>query len=206
MDTFKKNDLGILYPFVKRILMLDNWWPPSRYIGKSRKSVDIYIAIWWLFQFLCVILFLIPKNPKWFLIVVVPLLVFRLIDICLILLATLIVGYHRSITEWASANRTVFLVFMNGIEIIIIFAFFYYDLAVIFGVNSGKIVSLLDAIYFSVVTGTTLGYGDIHPTTVMSKLLAIFQPLALIFIVINMISYARGAHIKKDNFNCANDF
>ncbi len=34
-------------------------------------------------------------------------------------------------------------------------------------------VSLLDAFYYSVVTVATVGYGDIHPTTAMGKVLAI---------------------------------
>jgi voltage-gated potassium channel len=34
-------------------------------------------------------------------------------------------------------------------------------------------LSLLDAFYFSIVTIATVGYGDIHPSTVIGKLVAI---------------------------------
>ena len=35
-------------------------------------------------------------------------------------------------------------------------------------------LSLVDAFYFSIVTITTVGYGDIHPVTAMGKALAVF--------------------------------
>ena len=37
--------------------------------------------------------------------------------------------------------------------------------------------SLLDALYFSVITLATVGYGDLHPTTTLSKLFTIFYIL-----------------------------
>ena len=35
-------------------------------------------------------------------------------------------------------------------------------------------LSLPDALYFSIVTISTVGYGDVHPTTPLSKAIAIF--------------------------------
>jgi Ion channel len=199
MVSSQKEDLGFLFPIVRRILLLDNWWPPSKYVGKPRRSLDCYILLWWIFELACTALLIISSSFEWLLIIAVPLLTFRLFDICLVLLATLITSHQRSITEWASTNRTVFLVCMNAIEVFIIFAVYHYDLAVLFEVNDTKIVSFGDALYFSVVTGTTLGYGDISPLSAVSKLLASIQPLVLLFIVISVLAYARGAYEPESN-------
>ena len=37
--------------------------------------------------------------------------------------------------------------------------------------------SVLDALYFSVITLATVGYGDLHPTTTLSKVFTIFYIL-----------------------------
>lgn len=42
-------------------------------------------------------------------------------------------------------------------------------------ISSVKFVSFLDCLYFSVTTQTTLGYGDIIPTSVSGKICSIIQ-------------------------------
>ena len=42
----------------------------------------------------------------------------------------------------------------------------------VFGFMASEGLSFLDALYFTVVTISTVGYGDIHPTTIGGKILA----------------------------------
>jgi len=46
----------------------------------------------------------------------------------------------------------------------------------------------LDAIYFSVITLTTVGYGDIHPTNDISKIFTIFYVLIGVGIIASTLS------------------
>ena len=62
--------------------------------------------------------------------------------------------------------------------------------------------SVIDSIYFSVITLTTIGYGDLHPTTPMSKVFTIvyiFVGIGIIMIFIERLathSLRRGSHHK----------
>lgn len=49
--------------------------------------------------------------------------------------------------------------------------------------SPSKIQQYFDRLYFSMVTGTTLGYGDIYPRTNLCRFLTMIQLLATIVIV-----------------------
>ena len=49
--------------------------------------------------------------------------------------------------------------------------------------NKSKIQKFFDRVYFSIVTGTTLGYGDIYPLSNKVKIIVILQLLTTIIIL-----------------------
>mgnify|MGYP001304932481 FL=1 len=49
--------------------------------------------------------------------------------------------------------------------------------------NKNRIQKFFDRVYFSIVTGTTLGYGDIYPLSNRVKILVILQLLTTIIIL-----------------------
>ena len=52
-------------------------------------------------------------------------------------------------------------------------------------VKQSVLQSLYNRLYFSIVTGTLLGYGDIYPITNTSKLLAMIQSLCTIALILS---------------------
>ena len=81
------------------------------------------------------------------------------------------------IVDDISPKRTLFSLITQGVALIFIFAGVYRGYGLIYG---GVMQSLLDdwssALYFSIVTWTTLGYGDFSPPPEL-RLIAAFQAL-----------------------------
>lgn len=49
--------------------------------------------------------------------------------------------------------------------------------------------SILDALYFTVVTLTTIGYGDLHPTNDVSKVFTIFFVIAGVGFILGFLNF-----------------
>lgn len=60
--------------------------------------------------------------------------------------------------------------------------------------------SFLDAIYFTVITFTTIGYGDLTPQTAAGKIFTMvfsFMGIVIVFYIVSLI----GSHIFKKRIN-----
>lgn len=66
------------------------------------------------------------------------------------------------------------------LSFILIFALIYYVLG---KEHLSDDLTLFDALYFSVVTQTTIGYGDITPVSRVGKTVAMIQILLFIYIL-----------------------
>jgi hypothetical protein len=91
---------------------------------------------------------------------------------------------HKFWGPVTSLERSIFLMLINFLEIVVGFAIIYIYTSSIS--NGPDILSNpLDALYFSVVTITTLGYGEFHPFTEAGKIAVILQvTFAVIFFAV----------------------
>jgi Ion channel len=77
-----------------------------------------------------------------------------------------------------SQKRSYLMFMMNYVEICLDFAVIYSGLDLV-----SNVCSPVDAIYFSFVTGFTIGYGDMTPTSPVGRLLVAFQAVCCLFFV-----------------------
>lgn len=77
-----------------------------------------------------------------------------------------------------SHKRSYLMFMMNYVEMCLNFAVLYSGMNLV-----TKLSSSLDAAYFSFVTGFTVGYGDILPTTQGGKCLVIIQSVVSLFFI-----------------------
>lgn len=84
-----------------------------------------------------------------------------------------------------SLNRTILFVLWGYIEAIIYFAYMYRHFDVVRYMDCGMpITTVWDALYFSVVTITTLGYGDIRPINLCGRILTSVEPITGITLLV----------------------
>ncbi len=82
------------------------------------------------------------------------------------------------------ANRSIILLFFNFIEVIASFGVIYAAGNYL----NQPIQSWVDALYFSFITGVTIGYGDFYPVNEQGKILVMIQILstmAFLFLFFN---------------------
>ena len=186
-------DLGLVYPVLYRVLAL-RWWPSVyRLAHGNRLFIDIYVVCWLTIEIVFLSLMPSLQNLPSVILIVDIIVLYRLMEVALILLSFLTRTASQLRPDWASRSRTVILCLFNLVELFFIFAILYISLP-LSSFNPQINRSFIDGIYFSVVAGITLGFGDIVPRSQLAKALVTTQPFITLTVFLTMISYARGSH------------
>lgn len=84
-----------------------------------------------------------------------------------------------------SYKRSMLLLFFNYLEVVIAFGVFYT-----LGQNTNiPFAHWSDALYFSLMTSNTIGYGDYHPITTYGKFLASVQAMFFLSFVVLFLNF-----------------
>ena len=84
-----------------------------------------------------------------------------------------------------SYKRSILLLFLNYLEIIFAYAVLYSCGSYL----NKPFVDNVDAIYFSIITSSSIGFGDFHPVTPIGKLLVSSQALLFLFFVVLFLNF-----------------
>ncbi len=84
-----------------------------------------------------------------------------------------------------SYKRSMLLLFLNYIEIIFAFGVLYSCDNYL----NKPLVNWFDAIYFSTITSSSIGYGDFYPVTTIGKLLVSAQAILFLFFVVLFLNF-----------------
>lgn len=84
-----------------------------------------------------------------------------------------------------SYRRNILMLFLNYLELAFAFAVIYAGLHLL-GDNPQ---SVIDYIYFSVVSSTTIGYGDFHPVTNLGKVIVCTQAVMVVAFVVLFLNF-----------------
>lgn len=149
---------------------------------------ELYVIAW--FFILLAMLIFNASLAEW---LTITLVFYRLIDGFNYNLCILFVDQYKKDLGLRSLNRLLILLLINYLEIIIGFATLYLVTDSVGYKNGASLSSQLDALYFSVITVTTLGYGDIVPIIEAGKWLCLTETfMGLILIVLVIGSFLKG--------------
>jgi len=154
---------------------------------KTRSGIsELYVLLWFVVS-LC-LLFLYPFRPIWGTWILLGLVAHRTIEGLAYPLSIIFVNKYDRKRGPRSINRSLLLLMFNYCEIIIGFAIFYLATRSIGYSNCDRVITKpIEALYFSVVTITTLGYGDMRPISWFGQGLALLEPLLGFVMVIIVI-------------------
>jgi hypothetical protein len=147
----------------------------------TRSAVsDAYVAGWF------VVLVILLWHPLPGCNAVYGVVGYRLVDSLNYRLGILFVDRYRSDWGLKSLDRSMLLLLVNYGEVVIGFAILYLTTQSIAWSSGGVVAEPLGALYFSAVTASTVGYGDITPQTTPGRWLAISE-LASVFILVVVV-------------------
>jgi hypothetical protein len=192
-------DNGIIYPFIARFLQLLTWLSPGRFLGLNATLLDVYILCFLIAEVVIAIVIdrALPSGRHEIGTVVwvgIAIIAFRLVVICAVTLSEFVLGYYRDRLPFP-INRGVVHKTINIVELILIYGIFYFVLAKAFPIAArmnNEFNGVFDAVYFSTVTGATLGYGDFFPIGWLSKAVVMTEVLFMILFGLTILSFLKG--------------
>lgn len=190
--------LGCIYPLAHKILDTHAFWSPSRWLPHTALATDIYILSCWTIETIIIFLFSINLNVEilWACLLIA---LFRYLDLMFVLSSILVKGFYKK-QDWASSHRVSFLVICNALEIMVLFAIFYFGFGKLLpeaGSTEPPIQSFFEALYFSVNTGTCIGFGTPSPNGWIIKLLTMMEGSSIVLVVIAVIGYIANEKSKE---------
>lgn len=164
---------------------------------ENRKKYDIaggYIAFFALILIILLSTYSLSKNGL-LLGLIAVIAFYRLFDLFITHVHNIVLKHRKGVVPVRNAGRFISYAILNFFEIIISISalklfFEVHNLVVFSHTTKG---SVLDALYFTIVTLVTLGYGDIHPVGPGGKVFVIIQIIyfaCFLFFVFPVISSA----------------
>lgn len=167
-----------------------------RIIFPSTRLSYSFVEIWVMINLLTSIGLLYISstlNIRWWEIIILIYAGSRIFEIIIYQINVLLFDEYRAKKEnkpyrVGSYRRLVILLISNAIEILMWFAIFYRYFDYLFISNYIQLNTFLGSIYYSIVTMSTLGYGDIIPKNHYALYIIIPQMLIGIFIAIVILA------------------
>lgn len=154
---------------------------------KSSAFVDAWVSFWFFLSFAVLYTYnLTWELFQWF---VVALAILRVLELVVYSLSVLLVDpFTKGDYALSSYRRSLILSLMNYVEIMTWFAVIYHHFSSCFKDESLVLKSATGSLYYSLVTMSTLGYGEIVPLNDGARGVIVVQTLIGVFLIVLIVS------------------
>jgi hypothetical protein len=163
---------------------------------KIQSEISEFYVLAWLFLLLWLL-----WNPLTPLASVFAIVIYRMVDAFNYRLCILFVDRYKRNWGLRSLGRSLILILINYLEIIVGFGILYLNTGSIeISTRPGKLLgSPIEALYYSTVTITTLGYGDFTPSNDTGRILVMLELLlGFIFVALVIGLLLTGARFVRE--------
>jgi len=196
-----QDDNGI-EKIVRLILSASQFLFPGLYIkqlasNKGHEYQDLYLDTYVIIKVLFPLFILANNwlaNP-----LIIGIMVYLLLET--VLYVPTLIFASDSFSRPRSYKRSMMLLFLNYLEIIFAYAVLY---------SLGSYLNKpfnhwFDAVYFSTITSSSIGYGDFFPATTWGKFLVSTQAFLFLFFIVLFLNFFTGNIKSKGYFDHEND-
>lgn len=193
MKPFLVDSVGKALAILKYVSFFPAWWLRPKF---SKESWGGVVELWVVANFLLAIalLFAAPADPGLVRPFVILYVAIRLIEIIVFQFNSQLYGGYpgkekpRLRYTVLSYRRSIFLASLLYIEAAIWFGCLYRLFAASFTYTNVSLAVPLKALYFSVVTITTLGYGDVSASDSLGFFMVIAEALSGLFMTLGILA------------------
>lgn len=153
------------------------YWASKKGVEYQDLALDFYVLLKVIFPI--VILINQWQNQEWLIWILVYVFLETVFYIPTLIFASDLFSKPRSY------KRSMLLLFFNYLEIAFAYAVFYS----VGNYMNKPFFHWFDSIYFSIVTSSSIGYGDYHPITPIGKFLVTTQALLFLFFIVLFLNF-----------------
>ncbi|MBG6188571.1 potassium channel family protein [Flavobacterium sp. CAN_S2] len=153
------------------------YWASKKGVEYQDLALDFYVLLKVIFPI--VILINHWQNQEWLIWILVYVFLETVFYIPTLIFASDLFSKPRSY------KRSMLLLFFNYLEIAFAYAVFYS----VGNYMNRPFFHWFDSVYFSIVTSSSIGYGDYHPITPIGKFLVTTQALLFLFFIVLFLNF-----------------
>jgi hypothetical protein len=203
MEEQLKHEKSLVIGAFRRLIEFGNeWFTLSHWIFKSGENIFYKLEVMMIvITLICIgILGTIHLFPCWVGVIISIFLVQRIIEFLIVYSRNFIFNRGRIFSHFIDPQRRgqwlVLMFSINIIQIVLIFSIWYRFISIINPESFSKALSIVDSLYFSVITFLTVGFGDITPVSSLAKGFVIFQVILTFYTLVIVINGLISIHFR----------